>query len=374
MQEIQGLLKELNNGDWGKRSNAMKSLLRYPEEAYLSFLETALKDQDNALLRNASMEFYVMMGVRALPSLAGLIRDGDEEVRLFVANLLGDIKDKRAFPLLVEALHDPDVNVRVASAEALGKLADSEATDALIKSLDDEPWVTMAAINALGEIGGDRALKALYTCLEKEPYRGIAVAAIEKAGNEESIRYLTPFVDRDGVRELALKAVVNIAVRERFTLSPEYFLNLVQLLVDLQKSPDTALRRAAVIALSWAGDVRGVQYFIDALNDDALQEYALAGLMTVGRKAMPELVAALKDKGRQQRPVIATIVSMLGEYAALIEFAEDEDPEVRVEVALAVGKTESARRDEILSRMLDDPEDEVRLAARKTIETLKGIQ
>ncbi len=372
MHDFQGLLNELGSADWWTRNAVMKTLMCHPEDSYLPFLEAALRNHDNASLRNASMDFYRTLHRRALPSLFNLIRDGDPEVRLFAANLLGDAGDRAAIPELMRTLKDTDVNVKVASAEALGKIGDPASVDALKDALPDEPWVTMAAIKALGDIGGDRALGVLYDCLEQEEYRGITFAALEKAGDESAIAHLTPFVDSDGLQELALRAVVTIAERAGIRLTPEYFMNLVPFLIRLRMAPHSDLKRAALIALSWCGDVRGLPCLIDALHDEDLQEYAVCGIMSIGEEAVPEIIEALQDPLRQGRPVLAKILSMLGEYLTLIQCADDDDPEVRVEVALALGQMGSARAVEILSAMCDDPEDEVSSAARKSLQKLGG--
>ncbi len=365
MRDVRVLLRDLGSPEWWIRSSAIKDLLQYPEEDYFPFLENALRDHDNANLRNASMECYKALSSRALPSLRRLIADDDPEVRLFAANLLGDIADTGTAPDLINAMKDPDCNVRIASAEALGKIRDARAVNILREALNDEPWVAMASIKALGEIGGDESLKALYSCLEREEYRGLAFDAIEKAGNEHAIRYLTPFVDRDEMRELALKAVVNIADRRGIRLMPEYFMNMTPLLIGLQGSQDPEVKRAAFIALAWTGDPEGLPFFIDALNDEDLQEYAIRGFLGIGKKAVPEIIDALRDSGRPQRIVLAKLLAMLGEHEALLQFSRDYDPEVRVEVALALAKINSAETVGILSRMMNDPDEEVRMAAYK---------
>ena len=365
MEKIDTLLKKLSSDEWWERSSAIKTLLSVDEGLYLLFLEQGLKNHENAVLRNASMEFYVALGERALPSLIRLMKDDDPEARIFAANLLGNIRSQRALPILVEGLRDPDVNVRLASTEALGKIGSPSAVKPLSEVLPDEPWVAMAAIKSLGDIGGDEALSVLYQCLETDEYQGITFDAIEKAGDEKAIAHLIPFVDREEMRELALKAVVNIADRMGARLGPDFFTRHIPLLLDLQHSHDQGLRKAAFIALSRADDERGLPYFMEALNDEELQEYAMNGLIAVGARAVDEILAALRDHGRPQRPVLAKALSMMGEHAALLPFAEDDDPEVRVEVVLALGEIPSMEKREILSRMLNDPEDEVRLAAGK---------
>lgn len=365
MEKIQKLLNELNSADWWARSAAIKGLLLLNEKSYLPALEKALKNHENALLRNASMELYVALGARALPSLVALLKDDDPEVRIFAANLLGDIKDRRAAQDLIRATKDTDSNVRVASTEALGKIGEPEAVAALSEALDDEPWVVMSAIKSLGDIGGERALDVLYGCLEKDEYRGITFDAIEAAGREEAIEHITPFIERDDTREWALKAVVNIAVRAGIRIMPEYFVNQVSHLLALLHSPHPEIRKAAFIALAWSEDLRGIPSFVNALNDDELQEYAISAILAAGEDAVPEIIEALRDPERPQRYMLADLLSMMGEHMALMQFSEDHDPEVRVEVALAAGTLRSSKTDEILRRMLDDPEDEVRLAAQK---------
>ncbi len=373
MREIETLLKDLVSTEWWVRSRAINDLLRYPEDEYLPFLEKALRDHENANLRNASMECYTALSSRSLPSLRRLIVDEDPEVRLFATNLLGDIADSGAVPALMNALKDPDCNVRIASAEALGKVRDPGAVNVLREALEDEPWVAMSAIKALGEIGGDGALKALYPCLEKAESRGLAFDAIEKAGDEHAIRYLTPFVDRDEMRELALRAVVNIADKRGIRLMPEYFMNMTPLLMELQGSQDPEVKRAAFIALAWAGDPEGLPFLIDALNDEDLQEYAIKGVLGIGKKAVPEIIDALKNIERPQRIVLAKLLAMLDEHEALLQFSRDYDPEVRVEVVLALARINSAETVGILSRMLEDPDEEVRIAAHKISRGIRKV-
>jgi HEAT repeat protein len=333
-----------------------------------------LRNHDDALLRNASMETYRALGIRAVDSLSSLLRDDDADVRLFAANILGDIGQAAAFSPLVKALNDPDANVRIASAEALGKIGDENALDALGRKVDDEPWVAMAGIQAIGDIGGEKALDLLYACLDREEYRGFVISAIEKAGNRESIKYLTPFIENpDHVfhRELALEAIIRIAERESIRLKPENFKKLVPMLLEAVSSPDAETRKPAFIALCWSEDARGIPYFIKAIKDEELAEYAIDGLLNTGRKAAPALVEALKDSEGDHRVLLAKVLSMLGENTALIQFRKDEHPGVRTEVAQALGSVNSSTSVRALLKMLSDPFEEVRLAARKSLSALK---
>jgi|Deesub1362B_J571_1020462.scaffolds.fasta_scaffold00011_42 HEAT repeat protein len=371
MEDIKTLLEGLNSKEWWKRNNIIKKLLQYPEELYIPFLERALKDHENDTLRNASMEFYRIVGSKSLPSLLKLMKDEDEEVRIFAATLLGDIKDPSAVPVLIEGLKDPSVNVRTLSAEALGKIGDKKAVRFLAIAIeDDEPWVAMAAIKALGDIGGEVALKVLHETLKRDEYREMIIKALEESGNISSIEYLLPILKDPHLNEIALKAIVTISLREGIIPDIKKLKDRIELLIKLQQSPQPEIRRAAFIALCWTEDRRGLTYYINALEDEKLQEYAIEAILKIGKEAIPALINALRDTGRFHRFIIAKLISSLGEYKALMEFYNDIDPEVRTEVALALGFIDSQEAYRILNEMIHDPEDEVRMAAEKSIKKL----
>ena len=96
MEEIRVLLNNLKNSDWWIRKETIRKLLDYPENLYMSDLEEWLRNGEDALLRNASMETFKELGERALGSLGCLLRDEDVDVRIFAANVLGDIMDPAA--------------------------------------------------------------------------------------------------------------------------------------------------------------------------------------------------------------------------------------------------------------------------------------
>ena len=131
-------------------------------------VESALREDSDAGLRNAAMEIYVRLGTAAAEPLVALLRDSDEEVRLFSAVMLGSLKDARAAPALIHSLSDSHVNVRHAAAASLGQLGAPEAVPRLIDALRSEPWLQYPAIHALGEIGDPSAAPALLDLLDDE--------------------------------------------------------------------------------------------------------------------------------------------------------------------------------------------------------------
>jgi HEAT repeat protein len=365
-----GPIGRLARQDWWSRKRAIAELAAAPGEKYLCYLEEGIRNHENADVRNTAMEVYKELGPRSFPSLARLLKEADPEVRLFSVNVLSEIGDRRSLPFLSRAIGDEDINVRVAAAEAMGRIGDRSVMGLLRDVLGDEPWVAMAAIHAIGEIGGDEALDILHECLAGGEYPEIAIAAIEKAGNRNSIRHLASCFE-GRLAEPALKAIVEIAEREEVRPQPEYFISLVPMLLDMVASQDPEIKETAFTALCWSRDIMALPYFVEAVKDEQFQEYAIEGLLGIGRRAVCSIVDELRDSKGRHRPVLAKVLSMIGEGKALLQFADDEDPEVRTEAALALGSLLIKRAEQTLGRMLSDPSDEVRAAAEQSLALLK---
>ncbi|MBI5102630.1 MAG: HEAT repeat domain-containing protein [Nitrospirae bacterium] len=360
---IHRLLSDLARQDFWSRRTGISDLTKRPEKEYVGCLEECIRNHEDADLRNTAMEIYTALRGRAYPSLRSLLKDEDHEVRLFAVNVLHQMRDEGSLPLLLESLRDPDLNVRTASAEALGGLGDEAAIPALRASLEDEPWVVMAAIHAIGEIGGEEGRALLSQCLGREGCAEMSITALKRAGNRDSIRHLTKCFEFDELAELALDAIVTISEREGVRPQPEYFLSLVPQLLRIFESQKGEMRRHAFTALCWSEDIRGLSCLIDAVRDDELQEQAIEGLILIGRKAVCSITDELKGTAGGHRAMLAKVLSMIGENMALLQFWEDEDPEVRVEVALAIRSLDMERARQALICMRKDPCEEVRQAA-----------
>src|SRR5258708_140591 len=159
------LLLAVADESWPVRQAAAEHLAAFPLRTLLPALEAALRDHENAALRNAAIETYVRLGAAAVSPLLTLLGDADEEVRNFAAVMLGSLRDRHAVPALIAALRDPDVNVRHAAAASLGQIAAPQAVLPLIEALKSEPWLQYPPIHALREIADPRAAPALLELL-----------------------------------------------------------------------------------------------------------------------------------------------------------------------------------------------------------------
>src|SRR6185503_2764018 len=80
-EAIMPLLLAVADESWPVRQAATEVLAAFDEHVLLPSLEAALRDDENAGMRNAAMEIYVKMGAAASQALLGLLTDADEEVR-----------------------------------------------------------------------------------------------------------------------------------------------------------------------------------------------------------------------------------------------------------------------------------------------------
>jgi len=374
LKEPHEIWKILPKKDWWERQQYITMLTAFPIDEYMAELEQGIRNDDDADVRNAAMEVYRALGPRGFSSLEALLKDSNHEVRLFAVNILCSIADRGTFPLLAEAILDADVNVRVASAEALGKIRDERAVPVLENVLDDEPWVAMAAIDALGQIGGEAALRVLYRCLEMPGFQELAIASIGKAGKQGSIKYLAECLHNAQLAEYALKAFLEIAERENVRPAPEFFMHHIPMLLGMLQSADPGTRKAVGIAISWSHSAGAQQCLIESVRDEELQEHAVAALLQAGKRAVCGIIDEMRGSTGPHRVLLAKTLSMLGEHDALLQFAADSDPEVRTEVALALGSVALPRAAQTLESMLNDPEEEVRMAARRSLEKkAKGV-
>src|SRR5574341_316282 len=125
-EAILPLLMAVGDESWPVRQAAAELLAAFDDQALLPSLEAALRDHEDAALRNAAMEIWIKVG----PAAGGA---------------------------LLRLLQDPDVNVRHAAAAGLGQIGDRRAVAPLMALLRGEPWLQYPAIHALAELGDPRA-------------------------------------------------------------------------------------------------------------------------------------------------------------------------------------------------------------------------
>ena len=126
-----------------------------------------------------------MRGVAVLP-LIDALKNGTDEIRVKVADALGQIGDRRAIVPLIEALDsDPYKEVKALAAVGLGNIRargeDSRAVIALTNALSYDDTTATNAAEALGKIGvstEDAVQKLIMIAMEKNMRETLRIAAL----------------------------------------------------------------------------------------------------------------------------------------------------------------------------------------------------
>jgi HEAT repeat protein len=123
----------------------------------------------------------------------------DEEMRRYLALVLGYTQDPQSVPLLVDALDDEDSQIRIYALWALGALGDERAEEPLVASLaDPDPGIRKTAAYALGELGHRERAGALEPLLG-DPIADVrwnAALSLARLGSDASVEVLRRMVDR----------------------------------------------------------------------------------------------------------------------------------------------------------------------------------
>jgi HEAT repeat protein len=192
--EVEIQIDLIKDKDWFRRKDAAITLGEMGDARAIGPLITALRDSEWNV-REAAQDALAQIGPPAVDSLIKALRE--YQVRTFVIQVLGKIKDERVLdPLMLQlrneefkdvatralievglpaverlmaVLNDKDKQVRKHAVTALGEIGVAEAVEPLIDATRDEDWtVRLQAIAALDLIGDDRA-KPVIKALMKDP-------------------------------------------------------------------------------------------------------------------------------------------------------------------------------------------------------------
>ncbi len=180
---IEPLLESLRDESWQVRKEVSLALSRIDGDEVIKRLIHHISDPDPNV-RNSALEALELIGEKVCSYLANLLSHKDPDLRIFAANALGRLKDKRALPKILERIEvEDDENVRFELIEACGKIQDKRATEQLLRLLEKaDTWQKFPIISALSNIADERATPYLMECLREEELLVITVEALGRCG------------------------------------------------------------------------------------------------------------------------------------------------------------------------------------------------
>lgn len=155
-------LKEtLIAGNSLEKERAMEEIISKPSKEMAEMVIELLYVKET-VIRMLAVDILKKIGRYSMDAVLKLLKDADEDIRIYACEILGGMKEKDAVPHLIEALNDESVNVRNLACVALGEIGDESAINALFGALKDDEWVEFSAIQALGKIGSKKVIEPLF--------------------------------------------------------------------------------------------------------------------------------------------------------------------------------------------------------------------
>ena len=189
------LAKAMKHANPSARGAAAEAVGRAPQAVKTpDLLGAALKQAAIQRSHTTAGHELQRMGARAVPVLAGLVKDDSAAVRLAAVNVLAGVRDPAAAKPLVAALDDGDVGVRQRAVEALAGFKDPTSAAAVCRLLrDDDVRVRETAVEVLGAIGSGAALHPLAECVRQGDWR-LRWLAAESLGRLRDAKALEPLL------------------------------------------------------------------------------------------------------------------------------------------------------------------------------------
>ncbi|MGK2944505.1 MAG: HEAT repeat domain-containing protein [Desulfuromonadales bacterium] len=376
------IFKMFGDCSWRVRKESIDLFLRMPSSRDLiGEIIELLHAEDNAGLRNAAVEILTRIGRDAVPMLLDQAGCGDHDVRKFIIDILGDIADPEAIPTLIRGLGDDDSNVRAAAAENLGKLKAAQAVPALLKAMQQPDLLLQFTIlDALSRIASPVAMTELLPYKDEKLLRKALIDCLGKAGDASAISELVAALTDSmrNVREAAVLALGEISVRY-----PE---QVKQQLAGCEKGPVAvavsgylddecidSLKRASIRILGWLAVVDAVEPLLRLLENESLQQEALAALVNLGDVNALALLRSWPDVDGNRRASLAYVLGesrCLESLPLLQQGLRDDDPQIVRMSAYALGKIGAAQMLPDLVACLQIHSSEVQEAASQALISL----
>lgn len=366
-------LQELKSSNTEKRRKAIRKLFEAKDPRAVEPLIMTLKDPDATVRQEAeeTLRFIDPNWPRSpaartvVPAYLQAVTEGEVEVRVAAAFVLGTIGDPRAVDPLIACLGNSEREIRKAAASALGMLRTRKAVEPLIGLLTDtDTEVRRCTVNSLWSIGDDRVVEPIAGQLRDESrvVREAAAEALQALGWQPG-----------NVDEHAWFAVGSRQWETASRLGQPALPALLSALKDYDKS----IQEGVVDALGKLGDPRAVDPLIDVLKhyDTGVRTGALKSLAIFhDQRTVDPISRLLKDNDKEIRKTAAKILGDLKDpngFWPLTETLNDKDAGVRKTVAEALGKLGIHEGRDYLVRLIRDEDSDVREAVGDALLALK---
>jgi HEAT repeat protein len=252
--------------------------------------------------RGSAIKALKNIGDRAVEPMIVALNDENKNVRIFAADVLGEIKDSRAVEPLITALRDENVEVRVKTVEALGKIKHPSVLKSLTVALRDEnSKVRVKAVEILGKMKDPRVVEPLITALNDESEK-VRMISAEVLGEIKDPRAVEPLITtlNDENSEVRVKTIETLGkMKDSRAVVP---------LIEILEDKNNKVRMAAATALGQMKELRAVEALIVMLKtkSPSFREAVISALGEYDdNRTIELLIAAMDDEDRNRRTCAA---------------------------------------------------------------------
>jgi HEAT repeat protein len=380
-------ITKLGDENWRiRQQNVQEILEKDREKNHIKSLINVLKNEHfNASVLNSILQVLALSQFNAVDPLSELLKDHEDDLRIYAALALGEQHHPSAIPPLIEALKDENTNVKYHAIDALGKLKATTATDELIKIIQTQDFfLAYPAIESLEKIGDRSIASALIPLLTDELLSEPAAQALNTLADQEQIIPLADLINQPELEPHIIEKISQILATvykryQRLYGEGEQISNIVAAKINnygleqlLKTLPKTKNQENLVLVLTWLENTETT--LVKLLSVANLRVIILENFADKGVKITDLLVKELTHN--QDLDTQIAIVQCLGiikdkkSVPRLLNLLNKNEPELIITIAHTLGKIGDDQATEPLISLLTHPEIRVRQTAIAAITTL----
>lgn len=378
------LLKAMEDTSWRVRKTASEILMdEHPHDRYIGGLITLLSIEENAGARNSAIETLVGLGKKSTASLLEAFDNSSKDVRKFIIDIIGEVKDRKAVPLLLKALNDDDENVRASAVEHLGQMGDPSVVDALVEILKKgDIWTAFPAADALGRIGDKKAIPALLGALSVKALREPVLKGLGHLSAAETLEHIVPCLS-DASRTIQEETVRTIGIFYHNGVSADFISStmsricgpdIISKLAAHVWSKKADVRTTAILLLGLMQDEKAIDPLLELFTEESVAEDVKRALVFIGRGKPDLLIPLLDSRDEYQRRFITDVAVDVASplYRDVFEkLLSDRDGHVRALAAMGLSRIHDAGAIKSITRLLSDPYEDIQEAAVAALSELR---
>ncbi len=341
------LLEMLADTDWRVRRAAVESFLDAHIPHIIPQILLALYDEENAGRRNAAIDILSRFGADILPYLEPHLQTTNADVRMFLVNILGEMRTDSHLDFILQSLEHKDKNLVSAAILALGRIGHPETAEKLQTFLRGaDAWFTFQAIEASGEMQDPSLIPDLVRLSGLSYFHNAAVKALSRFHDISAYRALvSSLFDGNSIDTTVLQALINLydspapsvlketerkEIRNELRMLGSDQLELLTAAIQQTQAP---LKKNLIRVAGLAGASSAVKLFVDSLREPDLVEVASESLVLCDRESavplLEELKKDLEDEEVMRKLGILNDLSTIPNLDQLIPYLNHVNPDVR---------------------------------------------